>query len=274
MPQMLAPRRESFRRSGASLNGSKASLSSFGSSSRRPSATASGNSSFASQFSLGRRSSLLGSASRSSIRLLKEGDDSHPSAKRNAVWNVETKTISGRQNAAWDFGPGAVASTGPPSLTSSITSASTSTVTSSSTERSSQSSLHQPPSPGNDALQRFYALNKASLQTQRANVQLRAVPTPVGSTARNYDLRRPSRPSPQPRPVGGGLSSLCPRRHSFVPSAPRIKEEDAAHEWGHFVETADALEDLTRRSRVLSARNSGHRHASRSFGQLCMTHLK
>lgn len=261
---MLAPRQESFRRSGTSLNGSKASLSSFGSSSRRPSA--SGNS-----FSLGRRSSLLGSASRSSMRLLQEGDDSRSSARQNAVWNVEnpaTKTTSGRQNAAWDFGPGSVASRGPPSLTSSTTSAST--VTSASTERSSQSSLQQPPSPGNDALQRFYALNEASLQKRAANNTRPAAP---GSHARNYDLRRPSRPSPQP-PTVEGLSSFCPRRHSFVPSAARIKEEDAAHEWGHFVETADVLEDLARRSRVLSARNNGHRHAARSFGQLRMTHLK
>mmetsp|Transcript_39778 Transcript_39778/g.72786 ORF Transcript_39778/g.72786 Transcript_39778/m.72786 type:complete len:210 (-) Transcript_39778:63-692(-) len=188
MPRMLAPRSvDSLSgRSSASPNGSKASLNSYGSATSRQ--TSLSNNCHGSQFSMRRSSSRNGSAHSSTHSLRQHMQE--PS-KQNAVWNIEDQ--------------GSV-SLGSPSLVNSDTSSSGS---------SSQSSL-QPPSvqpPANsDALHRYYAIRRASLQH----------PTILHPT--------------------NSLSGS--RSNSFLPSA-QIKDEDT---WGQFARTENAEKELGRRS--------------------------
>jgi len=245
---MLAPSKDSFRRSGASLNGSRVSLSSLGSKTSRHTSL---SNNYGSQFSL-RRSSLQNGSARSSMQSLRHEESQRQlsqgrgqgASNHNAVWNIEDPVNpphslrlrdQGRSNAVWDINDSGSVSRGPPSLTSSINSESTA--------RSSQSSLQSPSlqTPANDTrnevLQRFYALNKASLKKQ-ANTRK--------ESPQSYDLRRPQLKHHSILHPTNSLS--ISRRHSFLPSA-QIKEEDA---WGHFVETKEAEEDLARRSKLLS----------------------
>jgi len=213
MPRMLAPRSvDSLSgRSSASPNGSKASLNSYGSATSRQ--TSLSNNCHGSQFSMRRSSSRNGSAHSSTHSLRQHMQE--PS-KQNAVWNIEDQ--------------GSV-SQGPPSLVNSAV------LRERFSSGSSPRSSLQPPSvqpPANDdALHRYSALHRATLQ-HHTNI-------PVGSN-RNYALGRASLQHPTILHPTNSLSGS--RSNSFLPSA-QIKDEDT---WGQFARTENAEKELGRRS--------------------------
>jgi len=230
MPRILTPR-DSFPRRGsrASLTGSRSSLTSMGSATTYGRSSMRNNNNFGSYFSLRRSSINNGSAQSSTHSMLRP--TKQPASQQNAVWNIEN-TVS--------------VSKGPPSLVTSETSSETEPTSSCS---SSQSSLHTPaslPPVGNsrqDALQRYYALRRAPLQsptTSRAG-------SPRQTVVRRASLQHPS--------ILHGINTRSPRSSassSFLPSA-QIKEEDT---WGQFVDCAGAEQDLINRSKLLSVSRS------------------
>lgn len=253
MPRILAPRNgDSFARtSNPSLRGSKTLLdqlrlksagSDSTSSSRRTYSTRNSRSKDP-RFTLARRPSMQKQrsslSSTSSLRRQKSSRQNsllsyiqiEEPTKQNAEWNF-TQAQLPKQNAFWDIvAKGPVSSQGPPSLASSENSESTEN-SSQETQQLQYSALPSPlsslPSPADDAqgdlLQRF-DLHRASLQHPAGSAPL-PCPTILHPTNSLHRSRRST---------------------SFLPS--RIEEDDA---WGHFVETADAAEDLDRRLNLLS----------------------
>lgn len=163
------------------------------------------------------------------------------------------------QNATWGNieGPSA----GPPSLADSETSEQTEERSLSLSRSSTQSSLLQlqPPSPKKsdpryEALHRYYALRRTSLNQQptaslsgspedrNRHHLVRAAPRRTSLQLQHYNHL----PGHHHHPHLQGSRGSCP---SF-PLNARIKEEDA---WGQFVDTAEREDDLIRRSRLLAA---------------------
>mmetsp|Transcript_25463 Transcript_25463/g.53232 ORF Transcript_25463/g.53232 Transcript_25463/m.53232 type:complete len:302 (+) Transcript_25463:217-1122(+) len=284
MPRLLTPRKvDSFTRktSNSSLRGSKNSLSSFGSappSSRQTSFVSSSKNyskgsqlSFASknyvkskgsQFSLTRKRSSIAQSSTNSLRrqkssrqnsLLSYTQQEEPSTK-NDEWNftqLQQKPLRPQQNALWNIvhnkqGSAALSSQGPPSLISSDGSVLT--------EFSSQASLQSPGSRSpptslhatgdtarNDLLQRI-ALHQASLQ-HSTNPRVVSPADPALARVPMQPLQHPTILHPT-----NSLQRSRTRNSSFFPPS-QIKEEDP---WGHFVETAEDLEEYAPNPSLLS----------------------
>lgn len=227
MPAIL--NRGGSRISSGSLPGSRSSLGSCGAS-RRGSTS---SSCYGSTFSL-RRSSMNTASAQSSLHsprqaqsLYRHQATQQTSSKQNSVWNVED------QGSAT------------PSL---VSSAAGSEYGSSSSSSSSQSSLQQPPSllgpTGDryDALQRYYASRRASLQHPTNAHTTSLLPA---SPTRNYKASRQQHPAilhpTNSLPVLSGNSSFLP--------AQQINEDDV---WGQFVDCHELEEDLARRCKLLS----------------------
>lgn len=235
MSLTLAPRKDflskiSSRVSNASsVHGSKSSSTIFASAISQRKSTSKNLK--ASQFSM-RRSSLQNVSARSSTNSLRR----QKSSRQNALANYIQEEEHSKQNAMWThteepsernalrnvvnqgLGP-----QGSPSLTSSKSSVLT--------ERSSQSDDAE-----NDFMNK-YALHKAPMQQQTS--------TPPGLPG-SHAVGRASMQHPIILHPTNSLRGT--RRNSFHMYA-QIKDEDA---WGQFVETANAEEQLVRRSQVLS----------------------
>ncbi|KAL7524020.1 hypothetical protein ACHAWF_000786 [Thalassiosira exigua] len=246
MPRMLAPSNSSLRRSGSSLNGSRASLSSYGSRTTAAEMRAKYN---GSQFSLRRSSLQNGSissngSSRGSNRSMLRRESSH---QRSYNLAQEYKETSSYKNAVWDFVDQASVAVGPPSLASSVTSGTTastaSTMSSAASLLSPTPGCSSPQSIDEDTpMQRFYAQHKAFLQRPKnARPAIPPMAAGVGSDAstsnNTYGLHRHT--------ILYATNGNIPRRNSLS----ILKEEDT---WGHFVETTDDDDDLVSRTKSLS----------------------
>lgn len=224
MPRMLAPRRESMRRSGASLCNSRSSLPSY--SLANPNRRSPLNNGYnGSQFSL-RRSSINNESPQSS---------SH-SLRQQSLYKHQAAQQTSNQNAMWNIGgQGSVSQ--PPSLASSETSEKTE---SSLSRSSTQSSLHPPclPMPPTsraryEAMHRYYALRRALLQHQAGNPE----------SHRHNAFRSSPLQDQRNRSLPGTPGN------SFLPQT-QTKEEDTL--WGQFVDVAVVEEDSVRRKNLLS----------------------
>lgn len=290
MPRLLAPRKvDSFTRktSNPSLRGSKNSLNSFSStgfgatsSSSRPASFIGSSKNYSkssqlsftsksyvkskgSQFSLARKRSSIAQSSTNSLRrqkssrqnsLLSYTQQEEPSTK-NDEWNftpMQQEPLRPQQNALWNIvhnqGSAASSSQGPPSLISSdgsdLTDFSSQASLQSPGSRSPPTSLHATADDAarNDLLQRI-ALHQASLQhstnprvVSPANPALARVP--MQQQHHHPTILHPT----------NSLQRSRTRNSSFFPPS-QIKEEDP---WGHFVETAEDLEEYAPCASLLS----------------------
>jgi len=228
---MLAPIRDSMRRSGASLSGSRSSLPTYSSANpSRRSFVNKENYYDGSQFSL-------------TWTAMKNGpcQSSSHSLRQQLLYQYQNEQQPSSQNATWDNGDLNSVSK-PPSLA--ISETSTVQTEHSSGSSSCQSSLQPPLIPPtnftrDEVMQKVYAMRRASLQRQRCNPE---------SRDESHRLSAYRRSSGQEQKVNHSIP-VGPPKKSFL-TQPQIKEEDLL--WGQFVDVSSAEDDAARRRRLLS----------------------